>query len=160
MRCKSNSKRSGDRCKNNAVRGKEVCRMHGAAAGAPSGNVNAATHGAYETLMRERLGESERVAFDAVPVDPVLSGELRILRYKLLRLIGEVDQNVHGKDVTWTVKADAFEKARGIALVAGEIRKLVKEMQGGGEDDPLAALVKDWEEGMRSEGQLERRPEP
>ncbi len=135
MNCKAKAKTTGERCKNAPVSGYEVCRMHGANAKNPGGgprpqNRNAVTHGAFETLMRERLGGSERAAFDSVPVDPILLGELRILRYKLLRLIGEVDQNVHGKDVTWTVKADDFEKARGIALVVGEIRKLVKEMQG------------------------------
>ncbi|MFW9878319.1 MAG: HGGxSTG domain-containing protein [Candidatus Thorarchaeota archaeon] len=33
VQCKAKSKRSGVRCKNNAVRGKVVCRMHGAFAG-------------------------------------------------------------------------------------------------------------------------------
>lgn len=33
IQCKAKSKRSGIQCKNNAVRGKSVCRMHGAFAG-------------------------------------------------------------------------------------------------------------------------------
>ncbi len=33
IRCRAKSKRSGVQCKNNAVRGKYVCRMHGAFAG-------------------------------------------------------------------------------------------------------------------------------
>jgi hypothetical protein len=36
-RCTAKSKRSRERCKAPAVRGKHVCRMHGACAGAPRG---------------------------------------------------------------------------------------------------------------------------
>lgn len=43
LRCKAKSKRSGLRCKAPAVRGKHVCRMHGAGGGAPRGMA----HGAY-----------------------------------------------------------------------------------------------------------------
>lgn len=110
------------------------CKMHGGASTGPKNpntRRNAVKHGAYETLMRERLPEAERAIFDAVSVEPALAAELRIVRYKILRLIGEVSQNVHGKAGTWTVKADDFEKGRGIALLVSEARKLVKEMQGG-----------------------------
>ena len=43
-RCHAKSKRSGERCKAPAVRGKRVCRMHGARAGAPKGS----KHGMYK----------------------------------------------------------------------------------------------------------------
>ena len=33
VQCKAKSKRSGVQCRNNAVRGKAVCRLHGAFAG-------------------------------------------------------------------------------------------------------------------------------
>lgn len=46
-RCKARSKRSGERCRGPAVRGKQVCRMHGAGGGAPKGNRNALKHGFY-----------------------------------------------------------------------------------------------------------------
>lgn len=164
MRCKSYARTTGEQCRNAPVTGYEVCRMHGAnkenTGGAPEGNGNAVTHGAYETLMRERLPEEERAAFDAVTVDPSLQAALRIVRYKILRLIGAIDVNVHGKDSTWQVKADDIEKGRALAYLVDAERKLVKEMQGGGEDDPLAAMVRDWEEGMRSEGALEDGPKP
>src|SRR3954471_5680409 len=39
-RCHARSKRSGRRCRAPAVRGAEVCRMHGARAGAPEGERN------------------------------------------------------------------------------------------------------------------------
>jgi hypothetical protein len=42
-RCTATSKRSGVTCRAPAVKGKRVCRMHGAKAGAPSGSA----HGRY-----------------------------------------------------------------------------------------------------------------
>jgi hypothetical protein len=39
-RCSARSKRSGQQCRGPAVRGKRVCRMHGARGGAPSGKGN------------------------------------------------------------------------------------------------------------------------
>jgi hypothetical protein len=42
-RCSARSKRSGQRCRAPAIRGKHVCRMHGARGGAPKG----AAHGRY-----------------------------------------------------------------------------------------------------------------
>ena len=164
MRCTANAKRTGERCKNAPVTGYEVCRMHGARGGGPRpGNANAVKHGAYETLMREQLPEDQRAAFDAVSVETGLAAELRILRFKLLRLVGDVTQNVvAGFDVK-RIKADEPTKAAAISHLVGEIRKVVKEMRDeGGADDPLAALVRDWEAGMVSEGKLEdaNRPQP
>ncbi len=56
-RCRAKSKRSGKSCQSPAVRGYEVCRMHGARGGAPDGNQNALKHGAHtaeaRTLNRE-----------------------------------------------------------------------------------------------------------
>ncbi len=167
MRCKAKSKRSGERCKNHAVGGYEVCRVHGAnpsnrGGGPRPNNRNAVKHGAYETLMRERLPEGQRAAFDAVPTSTGLDAELRILRFKMLRLLGDVEQNVVAGFSVERILADEPTKITGLVQLAGEIRKLVKEMkEHGGEDDPLAALVRDWEAGMRSEGALDAdRPQP
>ena len=56
LRCHAKSKRSGLRCRAPAVRGSKVCRMHGAAGGAPKGNRNALKHGDFtaETLALKR----------------------------------------------------------------------------------------------------------
>ncbi len=56
-RCRATSKRSGNRCQAPAVKGKAVCRMHGAGGGAPKGNSNALKHGLYgqEAIERRRL---------------------------------------------------------------------------------------------------------
>ena len=53
-RCHAHSKRTKQQCRNPAVRGKRVCRNHGAFAGAPKGNVNALKHGRYSAEMIER----------------------------------------------------------------------------------------------------------
>jgi hypothetical protein len=56
LRCRAKSKRSGLRCRSPAVRGREVCRMHGAYGGAPKGNRNAMKHGDFtaEVLTLKR----------------------------------------------------------------------------------------------------------
>lgn len=164
-RCTAKAKTTGERCKNPPKGGNSVCRMHGAndakPGGAPEKNSNAFKHGAFETLMRERLPEDQRAAFDAVPVDTGLQGELRVLRFKLLRLLGDVGQNVVAGFNVQRIKADEPTKAAAITHLVGEIRKVVKDMKDlGGSDDPLERLVRDWEEGMRSEGSLENGPQP
>src|SRR5271165_2859900 len=55
-RCHARSKRSGLQCRAPAVRGHEVCRMHGAGGGARKGNRNAFKHGAHsaEALVLKR----------------------------------------------------------------------------------------------------------
>jgi hypothetical protein len=46
-RCKARSKRTGQPCRSPAVRGFNVCRMHGGGGGAPIGNQNALKHGEF-----------------------------------------------------------------------------------------------------------------
>ena len=55
-RCSARSKRSGKRCRGPAVRGKLVCRFHGARAGAPKGPANGAyRHGLHtQEAVKER----------------------------------------------------------------------------------------------------------
>lgn len=55
-RCTAKSKRSGFQCKAPAVRGKKVCRMHGARAGAPCGSL----HGRYVHGRKTREAEQSR----------------------------------------------------------------------------------------------------
>jgi hypothetical protein len=57
-RCSAASKPSGCRCRAPAVRGKSVCRFHGARAGAPKGRANGRwCHGRYtdEALTQRKL---------------------------------------------------------------------------------------------------------
>ena len=60
-RCKAKSKISGEQCKNPAVKGYDVCRMHGARGGAPKKNLNALVHGCFVDRF---LKEGEKEMFD------------------------------------------------------------------------------------------------
>lgn len=167
MQCKAHARTTGEQCKNFAINNKSVCRMHGAFSTGPrdqEGNKNAVKHGLYETLVREHLPEEEREAFDRVDTTPDLAAELRINRYKMLRLMGEVDQNVivGGRDARVAViKADNLAKIEAIVKLSDNIRKLIKDMQGAGEDEALLELAASWEEGLRSEGKLnDTQPQP
>ena len=65
LRCRATSKRSGLQCRAPAVKGYEVCRMHGAGGGAPKGNRNALKHGAStaETIaLRKKIVPLARMA--------------------------------------------------------------------------------------------------
>jgi hypothetical protein len=55
-RCTATSKRSGERCHAPAVKGKHVCRMHGAKAGAPCGEL----HGRYVHGRQTREAKNAR----------------------------------------------------------------------------------------------------
>jgi len=57
-RCSARSRRSGQRCRAPAVLGKAVCRMHGARAGAPTGERN----GMYKHGQRTKEAIEERRA--------------------------------------------------------------------------------------------------
>ena len=60
-RCKAKSKLSGVQCKNPAVKGYEVCRMHGARGGAPKKKFVDLIHG---TFVDRFLKEGETVMFN------------------------------------------------------------------------------------------------
>jgi hypothetical protein len=56
-RCHAKSKRSRKRCRGPAMRGKRVCRMHGAKAGAPDGTAN----GSYRHGRRTQAADASRL---------------------------------------------------------------------------------------------------
>ena len=122
------------------------CKLHGGASpGPPKGNRNAVKHGLYENVVRERLTPEEQALFDAVPTDADLTQELRILRFKLLRLLEPVVRKVavatpEGSEVV-ALEVDEVTKAYAIEKLVDGIRKLVKDMQGNSADDPLRQFV-------------------
>jgi hypothetical protein len=61
LRCCAKSKRSGLRCQAPAIRGREVCRMHGARGGAPKGNRNALKHGDFAAICTSSTGEPSKM---------------------------------------------------------------------------------------------------
>jgi glucans biosynthesis protein len=65
--------RSGERCLAPAVKGKKRCRMHGGArgSGAPRGNANVVTHGAFtkkaiegRKSLRQQIQQAEKLLKD------------------------------------------------------------------------------------------------
>ena len=46
---------SANPCRQAAVKGKHVCRMHGASGGAPKGNKNRIVHGCYTAEAKAEL---------------------------------------------------------------------------------------------------------
>jgi hypothetical protein len=69
LRCRAKSKRSGKPCQSPAVRGYEVCRMHGAAGGAPKGNKNALKHGemaAKSLALKKEIQALARMARESM----------------------------------------------------------------------------------------------
>ena len=94
LRCHAKSKRSGSPCQAPAMRGHNVCRMHGAGGGAPKGNRNALKHGGFtaeglalkrrsapslEWLAR-RLGRSSSRCEAAYPARCVIAVQTKAMR--------------------------------------------------------------------------------
>ena len=77
-RCSAMSKRSQCRCRAPAVKGKRVCRFHGARAGAPKGKANGAwRHGmATNDMVAERRELAELVQ-EAGKMTAALRGRAR-----------------------------------------------------------------------------------
>lgn len=127
------------------------CKLHGGRGGAPPGsnigNKHARKHGLYETVIRDRLAPEEQAVFDSVPADVDLANELRILRFKLVRLLDDVEREVvigtpMGAEKV-KLKVDEVTKAYAIEKLVDGIRKLVKDMQGVGADDPLLRFAEE-----------------
>lgn len=130
------------------------CKYHGGKT--PKGQKNALKHGAYENMAIKRLvkksvdGElvpdvPEQEHFKQIPVDLQLKTELQILRYKLLRLLSPVEQQVAmpvGEEIQIArIDVDEVTKAKAIARLAAEIRKVVKDMGNEGGEEALSALT-------------------
>jgi len=70
-RCTAQSKRSGQRCQAPAVRGYQVCRMHGAGGGAPTGEANGSyRHGRRTQEVIETLRLCRVLAQCAREIEP------------------------------------------------------------------------------------------
>lgn len=98
---------------------------------APTGNKNAVTHGAYETIYLQALPEEERAIFDAIEETDRLDGEIRLLRLKLTRLLSrEVIRTYDVFGIEHIRNITEEEREKGIRECISEIRKLVKTKKG------------------------------
>ena len=110
--------------------GEGKCKLHGGAStGPPKGNKNARKHGAYEAVTRDQLSEEEREIYDQVDDARTLDGELRILRFKLLRLLDPPQREIYDKELKEIIQLDVDEmsKVTGITRLADQIRRIVKQ---------------------------------
>ena len=143
--------RAGTPCKQPAGWGTDHpgqgrCKLHGGASSGPGkGNKNAVKHGVYEQVIREHLDEEQRETFDKVSDEDDLRNELKILRFKLLRLLEPQQQQQLAKSgKVASLDIDEVTKSKAIAKLVDNIRKLVKDMNdlGKSDDDSLQGLVK------------------
>lgn len=149
MQCEAVAKQSGERCRRHAKPGKAVCHVHGGASTGPKdqgGNENAVKHGVYSSVIRGHLPAGERELFDRIPTTSDLEGELRINRFKLLRLLEDVEQNFPAGFAVRRIQADELTKIEGIVKLTDSIRKLTKDMQGTDVDDPLVEFLERMDE--------------
>ena len=164
-KCEAKAKRTGEPCQLPAGWGTDHpgegrCKYHGGSGGAPKGNKNAIgnnggapkgnknarTHGAYETIIKDRLDNDEREVFEKISNKNDLKQELKILRFKLLRLLDPVEkEQVVGTETgaeVVSLEVDEVTKAYAIEKLVDGIRKIVKDLQGGSQDDgSLEALT-------------------
>src|SRR5215216_7597664 len=89
MQCKAKSKRSGEQCKKDAVRGREVCHIHG---GKSLVGINSPTfkHGRFSKSVPARLSESYHEML-ADPNKLALDNELAVLVARNEELLAALD---------------------------------------------------------------------
>lgn len=142
-----NSRKSAPKRKRGAPKGNKNAVGNRGGPGGPLGNKNAIKHGVYETVIRDRLTLEEQAVFDVLPAGDDLSQELRILRFKLLRLLEPVQREAlvstqEGAEVV-NLEVDEVTKAYAVEKLVDGIRKLVKEMRDTGQDDGGLELLAD-----------------
>jgi hypothetical protein len=136
VRCKAKAKSTGERCKRSAVAGCTVCRVHGAnkhnPGGAPAKNKNSVKHGVYEQVVIDCLTPEEQELYKRISAANDMTQELKILRFKMLRLLDDVEQErVIGTPMGAQVvklKVDEVQKAFALEKLADGIRKIVKDI--------------------------------
>ena len=131
--CKAKSKRSGKRCRRQAMKGMEVCYMHGgksATKGAANPNYK---HGRYS---RYNLAGKLQVAYEAALDDP----DLASLRHELAALdamVADMADGLDGTDRQALAKLRANQAAIRASIQAGDADKLNAAMNG--QDELLEA---------------------
>ena len=136
--------------------GEGRCKFHGGAStGPPKGSKNARKHGTWETVVKDQLSDEERELYEQIEDIHDLNEELKILRYKLIRLLQPVEREqafgLKDRVEKVTLEVDEVEKSRAIAILADSIRKVVKDMQALGSDDGSLDVLVQFAESVREE---------
>ena len=109
MKCKAKSKRSQKQCKNNALKGKQVCRMHGgkSLAGIASPRLKTGEYSRYLTTLdgklRDRFLEAQKN-----PDILSLSPDIYMLDARIEDVMSRVLQGESGE--RWRVALTAFDE--------------------------------------------------
>lgn len=111
--CKAKSKQSGDRCKNRAVRGLDVCHIHGGKT--PKGIASPQTeHGRYSRHLPTRIAARyEQAASDGELLN--LRHDIALVEARLIDVLDRVDSGESGR--LWSelyASWEAFKRARAL----------------------------------------------
>lgn len=99
----------------------------GNSSGAPPGNKRSIKHGAYESIYLDALPDEERAMYERIPDADSLAEEIRLLRLKLSRLVGQETMTTYDEDGNkHTHKMTEQERTAGIMACTDALRKLIK----------------------------------
>lgn len=105
--CKAKSKRSGERCKKHALKGKNVCKIHGGKSiGSQKGNKHALKTGLRESISLETMTLEEIDYARNIILNPIqiLEEQLRVLKVRELRIMKRIKSIIVGEALIDTVK--------------------------------------------------------
>lgn len=152
QKCEATAKSTGEPCQLPAGFGTDHvgegrCKFHGGCNTGPkdaTGNKNARKHGAYEKVIRNNLSDEELEIYDKVDSEKSLDKELKILRYKLIRLLDPPQKEIYDKDLKEKIQLDISEaeKNKGTAILVKEIRKIIKQFGGSENEADISVYLK------------------
>lgn len=101
-------------------------------------------HGLNQKVIYDRLSDAEKALYDSVDAEPDLTREMKVLRFKLLRMLEPLERETvvgtpNGAE-TVSLKIDEVTKLYAIEKAVDGIRKLAKEL-GGGEAERFEQLL-------------------
>ncbi|MDQ3965270.1 MAG: hypothetical protein M3246_02265 [Actinomycetota bacterium] len=103
--------------------GRGRCKLHGGeSSGAPVGNKNAVTTGAYESIVFDRLPDTERELYGRIDPSPRAQAEeeIRLLTIRECRMLARIQDLLASREELGTVETttEAGRRARGEVDVA------------------------------------------
>lgn len=138
---------TGKPCRRRPLAGRQRCLEHADKPGAPKGNTNTVTHGAYRDPDRilADMTDEERGIFDAAPVGRFSERSARAIWVELHRFLArtsEPNDRLQGL-LAFADRLSALDKRQ------AEVAALLAKVRGGGEggpegsaDDDVAALIR------------------
>lgn len=94
---------------------------------APSGNLNAIKHGAYQSLYADMLNTEDRILFNVIQPSVNVDDEIRLLRLKIARLLNREKSffyNMFGEKIDKEISEE--DRITGINACMDQLRKLIE----------------------------------